>query len=115
MTILGPLIVHLNFPYDSKIFINQLSHMSSISSFETRLFKFALSLACSISVAPKLTHALSVRRRRIFFGVWHVSYRCLLLAEQRDWYVFALIHVIMTAGWTMVNSPISAQLVLLFL
>lgn len=67
MTILGPLIVHLNFPYDSEIFINQLSHMSSISSFETRLFKFALSLACSISVAHKLTHALCVRRRRIFF------------------------------------------------
>lgn len=50
MTILGPLIVHLNFPYDSEIFINQLSHMSSISSFETRLFKFIRSLVCSISV-----------------------------------------------------------------
>lgn len=23
----GPLIVHLNFPYDSEIFINQLSHI----------------------------------------------------------------------------------------
>lgn len=100
MTIPSPLIVHLNFPYDSKIFINQLSHMSSISIRTMLVWVRCVCVClrvCRVSVS-------------LFFSGYLVCFVSMFVVShglQRDWCVFALIHVIMTAGWTMVIYSIS--------